>query len=96
MALNREEISAVAKDIAEEIVRAQHRYPLTYKQPASVEEGLRESMGEELTAANWYRERAENSIARGDVVTADLYEHIAGEEDAHYGQFSDRLAELTQ
>jgi len=96
MALTRDEISDVAKSIAEEIVRAQHRYPLTYKQPDTVKDGLRESMGEELTAANWYRERANNAIAKGEVVTAELYEHLAGEEDGHYRELNDRLIELEE
>lgn len=94
MALDRAEIKDVAEAIALEIVRAQHRYALTFRQPKTVAEGIRESMGEELTAANWYRERAQNSIAKGDPVTADLYEHIAGEEDAHYRDFNDRLGEI--
>jgi len=94
MALDRAEIKDVAEAIALEIVRAQHRYPLTYQHPPTVAEGIRESMAEELTAANWYRERAQNSIAKGDPVTADLYEHIAGEEDEHYGEFNGRLREI--
>ena len=94
MDLTRDDLKKIAAEIATEIVKAQHRYPLTYQQPETVGKGLRESMSEELTAANWFRERAQNAAAGGDSVTAELYEHIAGEEDEHYRQFNDRLGEI--
>jgi hypothetical protein len=66
-----------------------------YNPPKSVSEGLRSSMQEELTAADWYRRRAGYAKTRGgDQVTARLWGHVAEEEDIHYSEFKDRLIAL--
>lgn len=92
MALSRAEIEQIALSTARHVVTSLHRYAVTYKEPETIEEGLTESMGEELTAANWYRQRAKHARSRGDQVTATLYEEIAGEEDHHYNEFTAHLA----
>lgn len=48
-------------------------------------------MSEELTAANWYRQRALHARNHGDNESASLYEDIAVDEDEHYREFSERL-----
>ena len=59
-----------------------------------MQEGLQESMGEELTAANWYRQRMRYAFSQRDEPTAKLYEHIVDEEDKHYKEFSEQLHTL--
>lgn len=65
-----------------------------YVEPASIEEALRWSMEEEAIAASWYRRRAAFALTHGDSVTAELWLHIAGEEDDHYKEFEDALNKL--
>lgn len=94
MTLTREEIAQLAEASALEVINKLHRYPVTYHRPKTIQEGLQESMGEELTASNWYRERAKDARSRGDEKTALLYEDIAGDEDDHYREFNGRLDEI--
>lgn len=93
--LTPQEIQQIAKSTADEVIERIHRYPLEYKEPDNVEDGLRESMSEELTAADWYRRRAANARSKGDETTSQLYEKIANdEENEHYVWFSDRLKQI--
>lgn len=55
---------------------------------------LRQSMGEELTAASAYMARAVQALDERDVETAELYSHIANEEETHYKEFHKRLEQL--
>ncbi len=59
---------------------------------ATIEDALRKSMDEERLAARVYRERATAAFEDGDVITGNLWLHIAEEEEGHYHEFSDRLA----
>ncbi|MDD5220288.1 MAG: hypothetical protein PHV11_06965 [Candidatus Bipolaricaulis sp.] len=52
---------------------------------------LLHSATEENMAARVYRLRAQYSREHGDIATADLYEHIAKEEDQHEAEFKERL-----
>jgi rubrerythrin len=90
MEISREQIIELGKIIGQNVLEKINRYAVTYQPPSSISAGLHESMGEELTAANWYRRRAEDSRKRGDETTARLYEEIAGDEDDHYRQFGQR------
>jgi rubrerythrin len=92
--LPEDEVVRIAQTSADELISKLARYALTYKEPVSVPEGLRESMGEELTAANWYRRRAQHARAHGDNKTADLYEHIARDEDGHYISLTQRFDQI--
>ena len=56
---------------------------------------LRQSMGEELMASSVYHTRMISALESGDSVTAELYEHIAKEEDSHFHEFTHRLQTLT-
>jgi hypothetical protein len=56
-----------------------------------IEEALEESMAEELIAADSYRERAAYAESKGDQKRADLWKHVASEEDKHYREFRDSL-----
>lgn len=94
MALSEREIAQIAEASAQELINNLHRYPLTYRDPATVPQGLNHSMGEELTASNWYRQRAKHALSREDKTTAELYEHVAGEEDEHYQRFNERLSQI--
>jgi rubrerythrin len=94
MALSREEIDQIAKAIAEELTITIRRYSQSYEEPKSVKEGLAQSMGEELTASMWYQLRARKAQDEGDTKTAELYRHIAEEENQHYNEFSRRRNEL--
>jgi len=96
MAISREEIGRIAEASANELINNLHRYALTYRNPTTIPQGLNQSMGEELTAANWYRQRARHALSLGDKKTADLYEHIAREEDEHYISFNQRLDQIPQ
>jgi rubrerythrin len=91
MEISREQIIDLAKITAQIVLDKMHRAPLVYQTPASIAEGLQHSMSEELTAANWYRERAKHAISLGDHATAEVYEDIARDEDDHYRQFNQRL-----
>jgi len=61
-----------------------------------IDHDLWHSMGEEHTAAAAYRMRARYARAMGDIETADLYEHIAQEEDVHEKEFGARYHVLRQ
>jgi rubrerythrin len=91
MELSREEVIEIAQEAAQKVLESLNRYPVQYEVPRDIEEGLRQSMIEESTAANWYRRRGMDARLKGDTVTADLYEHIAKEEDTHYQEFKERL-----
>ena len=94
MGLSREEIAEIAKTTAQEVVNNLHRYAVTYEEPKTVEEGLVQSRGEELTAADWYDRRANHALLEGDDVSYELYQHIANEERQHYDEFGHRLHSL--
>jgi hypothetical protein len=94
MGLSREEVEKIGQETAQRVLEALHRYTITYEEPRSIEQGIRDSMVEESTAANWYRRRAIDARPKHDTVTADLYEHIAKEEDQHYQEFQQRLKAL--
>jgi hypothetical protein len=94
MGLSREEVEKIGQETAQRVLEALHRYTITYEEPRSIEQGIRESMVEESTAANWYRRRAISARRKDEVLTADLYEHIAKEEDQHYQEFQQRLNAL--
>lgn len=96
MELTKDEIVAIARETATQVAMTIRAYKLTYQDPKNVYEGLRESMGEELTAADWYRRRAIHAEKSGDFVTAGLYEQIAKEEEEHYLHFSDRSIKLME
>ena len=63
----------------------------SYRPPKSIKEGLSQSREEEKIASDWYRRRSKQAKSLGDTETADLYEHIAQEEDVHYDEFNNRL-----
>jgi rubrerythrin len=94
MELSREEVIEIAQEVAQKVLENLNHYPLQYEVPRDIEEGLRQSMIEESTAANWYRRRGMDARLKGDTVTADLYEHIAREEDHHYQEFKERVNTL--
>lgn len=96
MALSREEIEQLARATAQEVVNTLHRYPRVYQDPENVLNGLSQSMEEEITAEKWYRLRAEHARRQGDELTAELYEHIAGEEDGHYREFLKQTGKILQ
>lgn len=70
------------------------RDPAHYVEPASIAEALRWSMEEEAIAADWYRRRASHALAHGDTTNAELWTHIAQEEDDHYIEFENALNAL--
>jgi rubrerythrin len=93
--LSREEVVKIAQETAQRVLEGIHRYAVNYKPPESIQEGLSDSMIEERTAADWYRRRAMDARLKEDITTADLYEHIAKEEDQHYQEFQERKDALT-
>jgi rubrerythrin len=64
------------------------------KVDVAIEDAIRASMTEETKAAKAYRERAKIARAKGYITTADLYEHIAKEEDQHWREFSAELSKV--
>lgn len=94
MGLSREELEKIGQETAQRVLEALHRYTVTYEEPQSIEQGIRESMVEESTAANWYSRRGIDARLKDEVLTADLYEHIAKEEDRHYQELRQRLNAL--
>jgi rubrerythrin len=94
MGLSRGEIEDIARECAQKILENLHRYAVEYKEPQSIGEGLRDSMVEEKTAFDWYHRRGTDALLKGDKETADLYGHIAREEDEHYQEFQERLSNL--
>ena len=97
MEITRDQIVELAQIQAQIVVNKLHRYAVTYQEPGNVGEGLLESMGEELTAADWYRRRAQHARECGDFETSALYESIAtDEEDDHYVRLGKRLEEIQE
>jgi len=94
MGLTREEIDQIAQKVAEEVTITIRRYTQSYEAPKSIQAGLAQSMGEELTASMWYQLRARDAKEKGDNITADLYNHIAIEENDHYVEFNRRREDL--
>ncbi len=94
MGMSKGEVEEIARVTAREVVNNLYVYKQTYQAPLTMEQGLMESMGEELTAANWYRRRAELSKAKGFPQFARIWEEIARDEDDHYKQFSQALGYL--
>ncbi len=91
MVLSEREIAEIGERQAQKLIANLGHYSLIYHEPDNIPQGLRESMSEELTASNWYRQRARHAKKYGDDKTAKLYEHIAREEDVHYQEFMERL-----
>jgi rubrerythrin len=94
MALSEGEIREIAQMCAQKVLEELHRYTVHYREPESIDQGLRDSMVEEKTAAEWYRKRGMDARMQGDEITANLYEHVAGEEDEHYQEFNERVDEI--
>jgi hypothetical protein len=96
MELSREEVEKIAAATAQSVLENLHQYAVEYKAPATIEQGLRDSMIEEKTAIDWYRKRAKHahSLKREDI--KDLYEHIAEEEEQHYKEFAQELPYLAK
>jgi rubrerythrin len=94
MVLSREEIDQIAQKVAEEVTITIRRYAQSYEAPKSIQEGLAQSMGEELTASMWYQLRARDAKDKGDSKTAELYYHIAEEENLHYIELNRRREEI--
>jgi rubrerythrin len=90
MELSREEVVKIARETAQKVLEGIHRYAVNYKPPENIQEGLSDSMVEERTAADWYRRRGMDARLKGDEVIANLYEHVAREEDQHYQEFQER------
>lgn len=89
MPLTKEEIREIALQVAAEVIEKH----LTYHDPKTVEQGLQQSFGEEMTASMWYQFRARHARGHGDEKTARLYEQIAAEENHHLEEFNRRLNE---
>lgn len=94
MGLSGDEIVEIAQKCAQQVLEGLYRYSVHYKEPERVEDGLHDSIVEESTAANWYRRRGMAARLKGDIKTADLYEHVAKEEDQHYQEFQERLTAI--
>jgi rubrerythrin len=94
MELSHEDIERIAKKVAEEVAITVGRDSRSYEAPKSVEEGLAQSMGEELTASMFYQLRARDARENGDITTAELYRHIAEEENQHFEEFNRRRNQL--
>ena len=94
MGLSREEIAEIARASAQATLEELHRYTVEYREPTSVEQGLQDSIIEELTAADWYQKRAKHADSVGDTITRSLYYDIADEEQDHYKKLSKRLSLL--
>ena len=90
MALSKEEIAQIAKATALEVIAAR----ATFHKPATIVEGIQDSMGEEVIAYQFYQLRAKHARKLGDEVTAGMYEHIASEEFRHYEELSKRQVDL--
>ena len=90
MEISREEIAEIAKATAQHVLENLHRYTVEYKEPATIEQGLRDSMIEEKTAEDWYKKRAKHARDLKDEITARKYEHIAGEEHRHWQELNEQ------
>jgi hypothetical protein len=62
--------------------------------PETVAEGLAMSVEEEQTAADTYTMRKSRANKDGDSETAELYDHVIGEEMEHKREFAERLGEV--
>jgi bacterioferritin (cytochrome b1) len=91
MGLSEIDIKAIASATAEKVLQDLRHYALQYKDPFTVLDGLMDSMTEEDRAVVWYRSRAANARQKQDPTTAELYEHIAKEEEQHHQEFKERL-----
>ena len=87
MAIERKEILEIANKTAERIVKS-------YLNPASVELGLANSIGEEQAAAEYYVRRSDQASKEGDYETSRLYLRIASEESDHAMEYLARGLEL--
>ena len=96
MELSREEIRDIGIATAQHVLEGLHRYTVDYVPPSSIQQGLRDSMIEERTANDWYHRRAKMAGQLGDKTTADLYIHIAGEEEQHWKEFGSRLNAIAE
>jgi rubrerythrin len=94
MVLTRDEISEIAGQIADDLVVYINQSRTQFREPKTVEAGLKESMSEELTASMWYQLRARNARGYDDVETAKLYEELARDENQHYEELGQRLNTL--
>jgi hypothetical protein len=94
MGLSREDVEVIARATAIEVLEQLHRYSQKYEDPITIVGGLQDSMIEESTAAAWYRKRATDARKQNDITTAELYEHIAQEEDQHHQEFEERVSVL--
>jgi hypothetical protein len=92
--MNDEEIQRIADKVARQVLR-DIGVP-TYVEPKSVIQSLESSVEEERAAAHFYRRRARYSLDNGDSKTADLYAHIASEEDRHEQEFRERMEDLKE
>ncbi len=71
-----------------------HKAATTY--PAKMVSYLERSIDEELQAVRDYSQRATIARTAGDNETAQLFEHIAKEEENHVKEFGDRIAPLAE
>jgi len=90
MGLSREDVEAIGQATAQKVLEQLHRYTVKYEAPITIVGGLEDSMTEESTAAAWYRKRATDARQKKDSTTAEIYEHIAQEEDQHHKEFKER------
>jgi len=93
MSLSPEEVRQIAQQSAQTVLEGLHRYAKEYKEPETIEQGLRDSMVEESTADDWYSRRAKwaRQLPNPRLDLADLWEHVAEEERRHYREFSQEL-----
>jgi rubrerythrin len=91
MGLPREDVEEIARATAQKVLEDLRHYSIKYQDPITIVDGLMDSMTEENRAALWYRRRAMDARQKYDPTTAELYEHIAQEEDQHHQEFKERL-----
>jgi rubrerythrin len=94
MGLSKEDVEQIARATAQKVLEDLRHYSVKYKDPTTIVDGLMDSMTEESTAAVWYRRRAMDARQKSDPTTAELYEHIAQEEDQHHQEFKERLGTI--
>ena len=94
MGLPREDIEEIARATAQKVLQDLRHYAIKYQDPITVLDGVMDSMAEENKAAVWYRRRAADAREKQDPTTAELYEHIAQEEDQHHQEFKERLGTI--
>jgi len=96
MELTESQVKDMAKSVALEVTKLIGLSPSSYREPTSVEDGLRQSEIEEQVAADWYHRRAAYAREAGKRSIADLYEDIAKEEDQHRHEFSTAWSQYGQ